>query len=121
MIDMTPEEKEARFNKSKIMIEGWMISAGITASGALVAFAKVYGTQKKFGNGTSEYTLMKLFGCTGKGDPKDMQNRRRYVDSMKWLVNAGLVEEQSKTSEKGIGYKVYRYVEGSVFIPEECR
>ena len=42
MMDMTPEEKEARFNKSKIMIEGWMISAGITASGALVAFAKVY-------------------------------------------------------------------------------
>ena len=121
MMDMTPEEKEARFNKSKIMIEGWMISAGITASGALVAFAKVYGTQKKFGNGTSEYTLMKLFGCTGKGDPKDMQNRRRYVDSMKWLVNIGLLEEQSRTSENGTLLKTYRYVEGSVFIPEECR
>lgn len=121
MMELTPEEKEARFQKSKIMIEGWMISAGITASGALVAFAKVYGTQKKFGNSTSEYTLMKLFGCTGKGDPKDMQNRRRYVDSMKWLVNIGLLEEQSRTSENGTLIKTYRYVEGSVFIPEECR
>lgn len=115
------EKKNYRLNdKAKVVIEGWMVNAGIVPSAALVLFARIYGSQKRYGEAVSEFSLLQLSGADFSGSPEDMARRKNALKSIAWLKNEGLVIEAETTTD-GRTKKSYTVNFDAIYIPEECR